>query len=69
MRLILKGCPRCGGDLFPEMTEAGEPTFLCLQCGRTVHNGRGRLFPSSGRRMREPAGPERAAERVAATRR
>lgn len=27
-RWILKGCPRCGGDLYSE-----EDYFTCLQCG------------------------------------
>jgi hypothetical protein len=42
MRLVLKGCPRCGGDLIPEATEHGEPTFLCLQCGRYTAHPRAR---------------------------
>ena len=34
VRWILKGCPRCGGDLYSE-----ESGFTCLQCGhREVSN-------------------------------
>lgn len=29
-RLVLKGCGRCGGDLFPD----GDANLRCLQCGR-----------------------------------
>ena len=31
VRWILKGCPRCGGDLFSEKSD-----FTCLQCGHRV---------------------------------
>ena len=31
VRWILKGCPRCGGDLYSE-----SPGFTCLQCGHQV---------------------------------
>ena len=34
VRWILKGCPRCGGDLYSD-----ELSFVCLQCGREVKNG------------------------------
>ncbi|MBA7676443.1 hypothetical protein ES703_84684 [subsurface metagenome] len=30
VRWILKGCPRCGGDLYGD-----ELGFTCLQCGHT----------------------------------
>ncbi len=33
----LRGCPRCGGDLFLDTLESapGEaPDYVCIQCGR-----------------------------------
>jgi hypothetical protein len=33
MKLLLKGCARCGGDLFPDSTEPEAASFACLQCG------------------------------------
>jgi hypothetical protein len=32
MRLILKGCARCGGDLVPDFSGL-EEVLVCLQCG------------------------------------
>jgi len=32
-RIILRACPRCQGDLFPDIYEED---FACLQCGRRV---------------------------------
>jgi tRNA(Ile2) C34 agmatinyltransferase TiaS len=32
-RIILRACPRCQGDLFPDINEED---FACLQCGRRV---------------------------------
>ena len=31
-RILLRSCPRCRGDLFPELED--QDTFACLQCGR-----------------------------------
>jgi hypothetical protein len=38
LAIKLKGCPRCGGDLFPEYDVTGTD-LICLQCGyiRPVH--------------------------------
>ncbi|OGT27923.1 MAG: hypothetical protein A2Z17_04080 [Gammaproteobacteria bacterium RBG_16_66_13] len=33
--LRLKGCPRCGGDLYLHSDLDG-PFWLCLQCGRAT---------------------------------
>ena len=33
--MLLKGCARCGGDLFDE-EELGQVDMVCLQCGRRV---------------------------------
>jgi len=30
-RVLLRACPRCSGDLFPD-----EDNYACLQCGRSV---------------------------------
>jgi hypothetical protein len=32
LTIRLKGCPRCGGDLFPEYDLTGSD-LVCLQCG------------------------------------
>ena len=32
-RILLRACPRCHGDLFPD---DWEEDFACLQCGRRV---------------------------------
>ncbi len=32
LTIRLKGCPRCGGDLFPEYDLTGTD-LVCLQCG------------------------------------
>jgi hypothetical protein len=32
LTIRLKGCPRCGGDLFPEYDLEGTD-LVCLQCG------------------------------------
>lgn len=32
-KLILKGCPRCGGDLFPD-----EHEMYCFQCGNRLYD-------------------------------
>jgi hypothetical protein len=33
MKLKLKGCNHCGGDLVPDNYE-NDGTMICLQCGR-----------------------------------
>jgi DNA-directed RNA polymerase subunit RPC12/RpoP len=33
-RIMLRACPRCRGDLFPELEE--KDLFACLQCGRRI---------------------------------
>lgn len=32
---MLKGCPKCGGDLFLNLLEDSD-NLVCLQCGRLV---------------------------------
>jgi hypothetical protein len=34
LKMRLKGCPRCGGDLMPDRSDASDGTYGCLQCGR-----------------------------------
>ncbi|HXH21988.1 MAG TPA: hypothetical protein VNN10_08155 [Dehalococcoidia bacterium] len=31
--LLMRACPRCGGDLYRDLLETDEE-FVCLQCGR-----------------------------------
>jgi len=33
-KLLLHSCPRCSGDLFPELDD--KDVFACLQCGRRI---------------------------------
>jgi len=33
MHIVLKGCPRCGGDLIPNGWERDGRSMSCLQCG------------------------------------
>jgi hypothetical protein len=33
-KLLLRACPRCHGDLFPDIEE--DDIFACLQCGRRI---------------------------------
>ncbi|MBI5289167.1 MAG: hypothetical protein HY873_09375 [Chloroflexi bacterium] len=36
MRMRLKGCRRCGGDLMPDRSDREGLTMACLQCGLEV---------------------------------
>lgn len=31
-----RGCPKCGGSVFPERQLGGEVDYTCLQCGRRL---------------------------------
>lgn len=36
MKMRLKGCRRCGGDMFPDGSDREGRTLTCLQCGFEV---------------------------------
>jgi hypothetical protein len=36
MKMLLKGCRRCGGDLIPDRADREHRTMACLQCGLEV---------------------------------
>ena len=36
MKMRLKGCRRCGGDLMPDSSDRDGVTMSCLQCGLEV---------------------------------
>ena len=36
MKIRLKGCKRCGGDMVPEGSDRFGPSMICLQCGAEV---------------------------------
>ena len=36
MKLMLKGCPRCGGDLMPDRWDLSGEDMCCAQCGYTA---------------------------------
>jgi hypothetical protein len=60
VKVLLKGCRRCGGDLLPDREDRDRRTLACLQCGLSV-----RLVPVSRpfdlRAIRANAGPPVAA--------
>lgn len=33
MKVVLKGCPRCSGDLVPDRYSDGGRDMVCVQCG------------------------------------
>jgi len=33
MKVILKGCPRCNGDLVPDRWDLDGQDMVCVQCG------------------------------------
>lgn len=39
MKMVLKGCRRCGGDLFPDGEDREGRSMYCLQCGLTIRIG------------------------------
>ncbi len=47
--IILKGCPRCDGDLFKEI-DASDADLVCLQCGyrELVYRDPTRALPING---------------------
>ena len=36
MKMMLKGCRRCKGDLMPDRSDRDGLTMTCLQCGLEV---------------------------------
>jgi hypothetical protein len=36
MRMILKGCKRCGGDLMPDHWDWDDEMYVCVQCGHAI---------------------------------
>lgn len=36
MKMILKGCSRCGGDLLPDRWDLEGQDMCCVQCGHTA---------------------------------
>ena len=61
MRIILKGCARCGGDLARDFSGV-EETYACLQCGSEATYSDGFLR----RRTRRLPGTESARQALAA---
>ena len=57
MALWIKGCPRCGGDLYSDRDVMGYYR-QCLQCGFTFYENRRRPtrpFPAGGTEGPEPS--------------
>jgi hypothetical protein len=48
---VLKGCPRCGGDLFSGIDDE----FTCIQCGKDVAAGMVPSLKGSAAERRRPA--------------
>jgi len=55
MRVMLRACTRCGGDMVPESWDP-RGTFVCLQCGNEVAAA---SLRSPVRRTGRPAAPRR----------
>ena len=49
-KILLRACPRCEGDLFPDQYEE---EFACLQCGRRIAPAQ--LLVSAAQADAEPA--------------
>ena len=49
LKIRLKGCPRCAGDLMPDRSDASGNSYACLQCGREFSAAlvAGRAVPAS----------------------
>lgn len=56
MKIFLKGCRRCGGDLFPS-TDGDSVLLSCLQCGRSIGMLRGSQQPALSFQQREEPRP------------
>ncbi len=68
MALWIKGCSRCGGDLYSDRDVMGYYR-QCMQCGFTVYEPRRRPSrPIPAGEVEGPSPPE-AADEVAGTRR
>jgi hypothetical protein len=67
MKLILKGCPRCGGDLMPDRWDLDGEDMCCVQCGHSVAGALVREVRSTYRPVAVVAGfrPEALQRRVA----
>lgn len=49
--MIIKGCPRCGGDMFAE-EDGRDRAYACLQCGRrTAPEALNNVRTLSGRKV------------------
>jgi hypothetical protein len=46
MKVLLKGCARCGGDLMRSRPDAETETLTCLQCGAERDVTPGTAWPS-----------------------
>ena len=68
MKVMLKGCTRCGGDLMRAHADAQTETVTCLQCGyeRDITPGYGRLRPARTLRLQRLADNTKLKEGVAA---
>lgn len=67
MKMVLKGCRRCGGDLFPDGEDREGRSMYCLQCGLTVRMGE-RPRQLAGTAGPHAAGPRAAGPRAGGTR-
>ena len=61
MKVLLKGCSRCGGDLMRSRVDAETETVTCLQCGAERDVTPGFAWPQ------QLARPARTATRIPAT--
>jgi len=52
-KLLLHACPRCQGDLFPDLEEEG--LLACLQCGRRYPEAQLSVVTESARELIQAA--------------
>jgi DNA-directed RNA polymerase subunit M/transcription elongation factor TFIIS len=65
LSIRLKGCPRCGGDLFPEYDITGSD-LVCLQCGYVQSVSMREPAAEDGRDMTVAAGASPSLSEMAA---
>ena len=65
LSIRLKGCPRCGGDLFPEYDITGSD-LVCLQCGYMQAVSMREPAAEEGRDIPVAAGASRSLSEMAA---
>lgn len=69
MTFLLKACPKCGGDIYPERTMNGDISLVCLQCGYELRGVEREKALALVREARPVARTRRQAPELAGSRR